>query len=284
MNLFIITTYNTPNLIISLSALRRYLENNRLNRFCLTVHNDSPAYTVSESLVYRYLPEHLLEHLLIVNPNENKNLGHFHARMRAIMSSYEYFVNKKNLVINFFMFIDDDDVILNPDFSSNKIEISHRAVVVKRLLEVLTLIENPNPNIQFNKFIEYEEWKMGNVGVPYNLNLYYKFLQHLSKFTPKICELYGSNKIGEPDDIIYMNLWHVWLRHYVNPNLEELIDKKDCFSYALTYLEDRRGRYEVPEGVVDLRYGKEWDGKTTYQSIVQPIINAYEKYIRDLGD
>lgn len=279
MNLFIITTYNLPNLIISLNGLRRFLENDRLHNYALCVNNDNPAYDLKPDIIRRYIPEELSANVLLVNPNGNENLGCLNARIKAITKAYEW-AQEKCFSFQFFMFIDDDDVVLTPDFKSDKFEISHRAVVVHRLLEVLTLIERPYPDRE-NKFIEYEEWKMGCVGVPYNFELYHKFIEHLKGFLPKLYEIYGTPKVMEPDDIIFMNLWHVWMRHFVDDNLDNVIDKKDTYSYALTFLEDRKGRYNIPQGVVDLRYGNNWDGKTTYQSIVQPLIDAYVKYIHE---
>lgn len=275
MNLLIITTYNLPNLILSLSGVRRFLEQDKTHEYAIAINNDNPAYDLKEDFVKRYLPNGLIKRALLINPSNGENLAHLGARIKAITHSYNWMI-ENNLMFEFFMFIDDDDIILTPDFNSKKLEISHRAVVTHRLLEVLTLIDNPYPDIS-NKFIEYEEWKMGNVGVPYNFIKYHEFIEHLKGFLPTLYKLYGSDRVGEPDDIIFMNLWHVWLRHFVDNDLTKLIDTKDKFSYALTFLEDRKGRYEIPKGVVDLRYG-EWDGKTTYESIVQPIINAYVQY------
>lgn len=277
MNLLIITTYNLPNLIISLSGVRRFLEQNTTHEFAIAINNDNPAYDLTPEFVSRYLPRHLSDHVLLVNPANGENLGHLGARLKSINRAYEWMIDEK-LDFQFYMFIDDDDVILTPDFNSKKLEISHRAVVTHRLLEVLTLIDRPYPDIS-NPFIEYEPWKMGCVGVPYNFKYYYQFIKNLEGFLPKLYEIYGSEKVGEPDDIILMNLWHVWLSTFVDSNLKNLLEEKDTFSYALTYIEDRKGRYETPKGVVDLRYG-EWDGKTTYASIVQPIIDAYVEYVR----
>lgn len=275
MNLLIITTYNLPNLIISLSGVRRFLEQNTTHKFAIAINNDNPAYDLTPEFVSRYLPRHLSDHVLLVNPANGENLAHMRARLKIINKAYEW-MKEEHLDFRFFMFIDDDDVILTPDFNSKKLEISHLAVVTHRLLEVLTLIDNPHPDKE-NKFIEYEGYKMGCVGVPYDFKTYAQFIQYLYGFMPTLYKIYGSEIVQEPDDIFLMNLWHVWLQKFVDRNLENLIDKKEVFSYSLTYIEDRKGRYEVPEGVVDLRYGN-WDGKTTYASLVQPVIDAFVKY------
>jgi hypothetical protein len=88
----------------------------------------------------------------------------------------------------------------------------------------------------------------------------------------------------EPDDVILMNLWNVYLSNTYNIQSldelsEKLFDKKDRFSYSLTFLEDRKGRYEVEKGICDLRYG-DWDGKTTYLSIIEPMIAGFDQYMR----
>ena len=272
MNAFIVTTYNVPNLRISLSSIARYVAQEPYQSFCLLINNDNPNYLLGEKYVRQFVSEELIPHLKIVNTD--KNLGCLGARLKSIKALYSW----KGSEINYFMFVDDDDVVLQPDFNSDKWTISHRAVVVHRLLEVLTLIDKPKPDLA-NEFVEYEEWKMGCVGVPYKLSRYYQYICQLEGYLPELYQIYGSERVLEPDDIILMNLWNVYLNHHQG-SLNGLFDKKDCFSYALTFLEDRKGRYKVDEGTVDLRYGN-WDGKTTYASLITPMIEGFRKYLEE---
>lgn len=272
---FFVTTYNLPNLRISLPAIERYIRQNKRYQYYLLISNDNPKFALTEEFVYDLINPKSIQRLLILNTD--KNLGCLGNRLKCINQA------RQLGDIGYFMFIDDDDVILNPSFESDKFTISHRAVVTHRILEVLTLIGEPSVDLN-NPHIEYEEWKMGCVGVPYWYDEYYKFIQVLTPWLPKLYELYGSERVMEPDDVILMNLWNVYLSNTYNIQSldelsEKLFDKKDRFSYSLTFLEDRKGRYDVEKGICDLRYG-DWDGKTTYMSIIEPMISEFDRYMK----
>ena len=44
--------------------------------------------------------------------------------------------------------------------------------------------------------------------------------------------------------------------------------------------EERKGRYEVEEGICDLRYG-EYDGHSSYMDIYNPIWEQFPKYMQE---
>lgn len=269
-NYFLVTTYYPQYLRISLSSIQRYINFHQTDRFAVVINNDNPERFVSEKFAREVSG---LECPLNIR-NTFTNKGHLGARLDALD-----FLEEVQKDINYFMFVDDDDVVLEPSFEATTPTISHRACVVKRLQEVLGLIVDPN--IPFgNEHIEIEEWKMGCVGVPYKFKIYYQFIQDLKPWLPQLYEIYGSDRVGEPDDVILMNLWNVWLI-YTYGSLDNLFARKPAnYSYALTYLEDRKGRYKVPKGVVDLRYG-EWDGHTTYQSLIDPMIKSFQKFLNE---
>lgn len=272
-NAFIVTTFYLPNLRISLSGIQRYLRSNKRYKMVLTINNDNPNFTLTEEYVKQFIDVSLLDGLLILNTNEN--LGCFGARVKSIKATYNEFPDVK-----YFMFIDDDDVVLNPTFDSDNLSIRHRAVVTHRLLEVLTLIDEPVVDLT-NKNIEYEEWKAGCVGNPYKLKEFIQFLDDVNDWLPQLYEIYGSKRILEPDDCIIHVMWLVWAGNTYG-NYEEVQDYVDRYSYSLTLLEDRRGRYKVEEGICDLRYGLEWDGKTHYaKTYYQPIWDSLDRYMKE---
>lgn len=272
---FFITTYNTPNLRISLPALNRYIhQNSGKHHFKLLISNDNPDVVVNKNFVASMINFNELRGYKSLNTTKNRGcLGN---RLECILHAQEELG-----AIDYFMFIDDDDVILNPSFDSYLPTINHHAVVTHRLLEVLKLIDSPEVDLN-NQYFEYEEWKMGCVGVGYYYPEYLRFIRHLQEFLPTLYRIYGSERVMEPDDVILMNLWRAWLEVTQaapqGKSIYEFYDNKDDFSYSLTFLEDRKGRYEVEEGLCDLRYGQ-WDGKTTYASIINPINEAYYKYL-----
>ena len=271
---FFVTTFYLPNLRISLSSIQRYIKQNQRYCFNLLVSNDNPNFTLTEEFVSKFIDLSLLKKVVVLNTD--KNLGCFHNRIKCIKTAYKEFPNCKN-----FMFVDDDDVVLNPSFDTDNFWANHRAVVTHRLLEVLTLIDEPVVNLQ-NKNFEYEEWKSGCVGNVFNLSLFHQFITDAEDWFPELYKIYGSERIMEPDDVIIWHMWFVWIGNTFG-NYPEKQDYVDRFSYSLTYLEDRLGRYYVEPGICDLRYG-EYDGHSHYFDLYNPIWNEFDRYMkRKLG-
>lgn len=271
---FFVTTFYLPNMRISLSSIQRYIKQNQRYKFNLLVSNDNPFYTVTEEYISKLVDLSLFNKVVILNTD--KNLGCFHNRIKCIKTAYQEFTDTK-----YFMFVDDDDVVLNPTFDSDKFAIIHHGVITHRLLEVLTLIEEPVINLN-NPQIEYEEWKAGCVGNSFDLKEFYRFICDAEDWFPELYKMYGSQRIMEPDDMIIYHMWCVWLGNiygYFPAHFENV----DRFSYALTYLEDRVGRYYVEEGVCDLRYGKDRNNKN-YLDLYIPLWNEFDRYMkRKLG-
>jgi hypothetical protein len=176
------------------------------------------------------------------------------------------------------MFVDDDDVVLNPTFDSNKLGIMHHGVVTHRLLEVLTLIQEPTIDLN-NKNFEYQEWKIGCVGNVFNLKEYYKFLCDAEDWFPTLNELYGSKRIMAPDDYMLHHLWVIWLSN-VYGDARSLHENIDRYSYSLTYLEDRAGRYNVDKNTYDCRYAFDMNG-LVYIDFSEKMCFSFDKHIKE---
>lgn len=267
---FFVTTFYLHNLRISLSSIQRYIKQNRTYQFNLLISNDNPNYVVKEEFISSFIDLDLFKKVVILNTDEN--LGCFHNRMKCIKTGYQEFPDSK-----FFMFVDDDDVVLNPKFDSDKLGIMHHGVVTHRLLEVLTLINEPVVDLN-NEHIEYEEWKIGCVGNSFNLKEYYKFICEAEGWFPELYKIYGTKRIMEPDDVIIHNMWFVWLNNTYG-NYEDFHETADRFSYSLTYLEDRKGRYYVEPGICDLRYG-EYDGHSNYLDLYGKVWESFDNFMK----
>ena len=268
---FFVTTFYLPNLRISLSSIQRYVKQHPIYRFNLLISNDNPNFTVTQEFISTIIDLSIFNKVEILNTN--KNLGCFHNRIKCIKTAYHAFPDCK-----YFMFVDDDDVVLNPSFDSDKLGLVHHAVVTRRLLEVLTFINDPNVDIT-NKYVEYEEWKAGCVGNVYLLSEFYKFVIDAEEWFPELYKIYGSERILEPDDVIIQNMWLVWVGNTYG-NYPDQHENVNYFSYSLTYLEDRVGRYYVEPGICDLRYG-EYDGHSKYEDLYIPIWNGFDKFMKN---
>ena len=267
---FFVTTYYFSNLRISLPSIQRYIKQNLKYSFNLLLSNDNPNLKLTEEYISKFIDLSLFNKVVILNTDEN--LGQFRNRVKCIKRGYEEFQDCK-----YFMFVDDDDVVLNPTFDSNKLGIMHHGVVTHRLLEVLTLIQEPIINLN-NKNFEYEEWKAGCVGNVFNLKEYYRFICDAEGWFPILYEIYGSKRIMEPDDVILHNMWIIWVS-FIHGNVASLHDNVDRYSYSLTFLEDRVGRYYVEDGVCDLRYGENYN--KSYMDIYNPIIEQFTNYMQN---
>lgn len=263
----IITTYYPANLRISLTRLKW------LNfDFHLLIHNDNPSIKLTREDIKNYGYEGG-----VVILNEDRNLGCWDSRMQSVKYVLEYLRDTTH-----FIFCDDDDVLLYPQFSDNLVT-NHNALVTKRLKEQLMLMV-PNPDIEEvlkSGFVEDERPKMGCVGVSYRVELWRELVPILEEFKPTLSRLYGSDRILEPDDVFYMLLIREYLE-WTRPEVDvhTFYTDTDSYSYSLTLLEDRKGRYWVDPNCIDLRYGEVWDGRT-YQQRYDELCYAFRDFVMD---
>lgn len=268
---FFVTTFYLPNLRISLPSIQRYVKSNQRYNFNLLLSNDNPNFTLTKDFVSKLIDLSLFDKVLILNTD--KNLGCFHNRIKCIKTAHENFKNCK-----YFMFVDDDDVVLNPTFDSNAFGLMHRGVITHRLLEVLTIIDEPVIDLSNDKF-EFEEWKAGIVGNVFRLDKYYEFICDAEGWFPELYNIYGSERIMEPDDMILHHMWMTWLTN-THGGYADKHEHPDRYSYSLTFLENRLGRYYVEPGICDMRYG-EYDGHSSYIELYDKVNNSFDSYLKN---
>lgn len=267
MKAIIITMYYPANLRISLSRLK-WLDFD----FYLVVHNDNPDIKLTIEDLINYGFDTSIAQVFIIN--ETKNLGCFDSRLESI----KYIINKLPEVTHF-IFCDDDDTLLYPKFDNNAWVSNQRALVVKRLREQLELLV-PKPEIKIGQFVENEEWKQGCVGIGYKVDLWKELIPVIERFKPMLYNWYGSNRVLETDDVYYVimiNCYLIWMYG----NIDRFYKDIDTYSYSLTLLDDRFGRYRVDEGVRDLRYGV-WDGKTTYEQMAGEFRSLFQNFLNSI--
>lgn len=128
-----LTTYYIENLMISLSGLARLAK-----RAVLVIYNDNPETPLSKRDVRRMGYE---GEVYIINSEHN--MGLLRARMEIID-----FVKKHKISSDWFVFANDDDVLLNvdvPNIGQNHFAIiQNMAVVRSRLIDVLRIMHNPD--------------------------------------------------------------------------------------------------------------------------------------------
>jgi hypothetical protein len=233
--------------------------------------------------------------------NNQKNLGCFHARWNCL----EYMREYPEIATEYFMFLDSDDQVIDINFGTGKEIVNHNGVVVKRLTEVLDILRAPTALQKLlaekNEFIEPECPKTGCVGVLYRPEMWYAMMDLVRDFLPQLYELYGSKRILEPDDVIYMNLIRMFMEHRLVQSgaaadyaaAREILfndahplnpyERTDNYSYALTMIEARAGRYAVESGVTDFRYGISLHRYKTYEDFYNTLSERFYKYLENLG-
>jgi glycosyltransferase involved in cell wall biosynthesis len=268
-----ILTYYPENLRISLGRLRNYND----YPFKLVIHNDNPDRHLSWEHVNQIL---MRPDVPVLIHNNTKNLGCLNSRLNVIRLLREH----PEMQSQWFIFIDDDDVLLTPRLQTEYAPVlNHNALVVRRLREVLSLIDDPNYYSGRSPFIEEEHPKDGCVGIPYDMQTYFEFYDVLKPFLPTLYKIYGTERVMEPDDVILMYLFRMFLEKKLNTDINGIAEyvaqfAREEYSYALTYLEERRGRYFIENGVADLRYGDNPTG-ISYISLYNDISSAFYKYL-----
>ncbi len=269
-----IMTYYHENLMISLSRLRNYFD----YPFKLFIHNDEPSYKLTTEHVQNILRRPDVPLLI---HNNDKNVGCFNSRMNVI----KILRDTPEFQSQWFIFVDDDDVLLKPKLTKEYAPvINHNSLVVSRLREVLSLIDNPNYTPGRMQFVKEERPKAGCVGIPYDMKTYFDFYETIKGFFPTLYKICGTEKIMEPDDCILMYLFRIYMEKKMNldfSGVAKYLEKfrVEDFSYALTYLENRQGRYKIEDGVYDLRYGNPPVGAVSYEKLYYEISGAFYKYM-----
>jgi hypothetical protein len=269
-----VLTYYPENLLISLSRLRGYHD----YPFKLIIHNDNPDRPISMNYVMGILNR---VDVPIFIHNNSQNVGCFNSRMNVIRLMKE----NPDMRSRWFIFIDDDDVLLRPRLRESYAPVlNQNALVVRRLRDVLSLIKDPDYYPGRSEFMEEERPKAGCVGIPYDTRTYFEFYDRIQNFIPTLYKIYGTKKIMEPDDCILMYMFRIFLEDKLGMTLWEIVEYfkqfyEDSWSYALTYLEDRVGRYEIADNVSDLRYGGN-PGGVSYESLYDSISKAFYDYLR----
>jgi len=268
-----VLTFYPENLLISLSRLRNY----RDYPFKLIIHNDNPA----EKVFFDYVDGILNRpDVFVLIHNNEENMAHFNSRLNVIRLMKE----NPALQSKWFIFIDDDDVLLTPRLIDGYAPVlNHNALVVRRLREVLSLIRDPNYYSGRSKFMEEDKPKVGCTGIPYDMQTYFEFYDRVQGFLPTLYQIYGTERVMEPDDVILQYMFRIFLENKLGLEFAQMRGymaqfAQDSYSYAITHLEDRRGRYPVAPGVADLRYGDNPTG-ISYESLYYAITEPFYNYL-----
>lgn len=283
----LITSYHYSHLYISLNSVKN-MSNNYNCR--VIIYNDNPDVTISDYNINTICGKQIRDLVII---NSDQNVGCFYARYNMIK-----YIEENQLAADYLIWLDSDDQLLDIDLSSNKDVINHNGVVVKGFTELFDILLSKE--ISFTSKIGDEKPKSGCVGPAYKQQLWIDMLKVYEDWLPTLHQMYGSKRIFEPDDMIYMFMIKWYLAYMIQQiefpslSLSEIIsnilinrDHPNCpyydsdkYSYALTLLDDRKDRYDTDPNCSDLRYGTVYGSKyTNYQQFYNDLDMSLKNYL-----
>ena len=197
-----LTTYYNENLIISLSGLKRLKQ-------CATliIHNDNPDTKVTKRQIRRMGYRGKLH---IINCAYNN--GPLGSRLAIIE-----FVKKHKIKADWFMFADDDDIVLNLDVP--KIENNHfaiiqnMAVIRTRLIDVLRIIKDANNFTIDNENIYLVRPHMGMAGTLVRKDDILRLGTILGQARQEISDVDEGLNFRPPVDMLMWSALNIIARH-----------------------------------------------------------------------
>ena len=221
-----LTTFNHEFLNISISGLAHIGKN-----IILVVYNDNPCRKLTHKMVRRL---GFRGQLHIINTDENVGV------IRARVAILEY-IKKNKLVGNWFMFANDDDVVLNavlPGIDDNIFAVMGNAVVIRnRILDVLRIMSNPNDYTIDSVDTQLRAPHIAISGTLVRTKHILEFGDFLSTIMPQIINTVSDTPFIIPADIMMWNMFVEYMRIY-HPKLSPIYMNQT--NYLMTKLNNTR--------------------------------------------
>lgn len=227
-----LTTYYNENLMISVSGLARLGK-----QAILIIHNDNPDTKVTRRQIRNigYAGK-----LYIINSEHNTGLRN--SRLAIID-----FVKQRKLSTKWFIFLDDDDTLLNldvPDVTKNHFAIiQNMAVIRTRLIDVLRAIKSPNNIVPDNENIFIVRPHVGLAGTMIRTEYLLQLGDILHEIHTQISDIDESLKFRPPVDISMWSALNI-IAHHVNP--EAMPIYMDTMNYIATDIDTAAIKYGMP--------------------------------------
>lgn len=227
-----LTTYYNENLIISLSGLSRIGK-----KAILIIHNDNPDTKITRQQI-RAMGYRGDLHII----NSEYNIGLLGARMAIID-----YVKRHNLNTQWFMFVDDDDILLNldvPHVNDNHFAIIQNMSVIRtRLVDVLRAINNPDSLLVDNENIYLVRPHLGMSGTLVRNDMILRLCEVLQSAHSIISDITEGLIFRAPIDIMMWSALNIIARHD-NPSATPIY--MDTVNYIATDIDTASDKYGMP--------------------------------------
>lgn len=197
-----LTTYYSENLMISLSGLARLGK-----KTILIIHNDNPDALISKRDV-----RHMGFDGEVYIINSAHNVGLLRSRLAIID-----FVKEHKISAEWFMFVNDDDILLNLDLP--KVENKHfaiiqnMAVVRSRLIDVLRIMKNPDKLKIDDENIYLVRPHIGIIGTLIRMEYVFKLGEVLKSAMVAISDIDESLSFRPPVDMMMWSALNIVARN-----------------------------------------------------------------------
>lgn len=250
-----LTTYYNENLMISVSGLAS------LGKLAtLIIHNDNPDTTITRRQIRRmgYTGK-----LYIINSEHNVGL-------RASRLNIIDFVRQHNIRADWFIFADDDDVLLNldvPDVGDNHFAvIQNMAVIRTRLIDVLRVIKDKNNFSIDNENVYLVRPHVGLAGTLVRTTEMLMMGDVLHNTHSQISDIDESITFRPPVDIMMWSALNIVARHN-NPNTTPIY--MDTVNYVATDID-----------TATTKYGMQIQPTKNAQKQIMAVIAKYDAAVR----
>lgn len=196
-----LTTFSHEFLRISVAGLARLSKNS-----ILIIYNDNPCRPLKHRTIRKL---GFRGQLHIINTDEN--VGHIRARI-AILD----YVNKNKIDAPWFVFANDDDIVLNidvPQIENNIFAIMGNAVVIRqRVLDVLRVMDNPDDYTIDGVDTQLYAPHIALAGTFIRTKYAMEFGEFLSSVTDSIADITRDVPFVIPVDAIMWNMFVEYMR------------------------------------------------------------------------
>lgn len=224
-----LTTYYNENLMISMSGMAQLGKH-----VTIIIHNDNPETKITRRKIRNmgYKGK-----LYIINSEHNVGLRN--ARLNIID-----FIQQHNIHADWFVFSDDDDILLNVDVPSvgknHFALIQNMAVIRTRLIDVLRVIKDKNNFFIDNENIYLVRPHVGLAGTMVRTEYVLKMAYVLHKIHPQISDIDESINFRPPVDMMMWSTLNIVARHN-NPDATPIY--MDTINYIATDIDTTPTKY-----------------------------------------
>ena len=226
-----LTTFNHEFLKLSISGLVGAHKN-----VLLVIYNDNPCKKLSKKYVRRL---GYRGNLIIINTDENSGT------LRARIALIEH-IKKNKLISNWFMFANDDDVVLNttvPSVSDNTFAIMGNSVVVASgLINVMRIMDNSQDFTIDGVDNMLIAPHIGMSGTLVRMDTMIQYADFMTEIIDKIHEITDNTPFAPPIDLIMWNILVEYMRK-THPNMSPIYMNQN--NYLMTKLNGTRRATDV---------------------------------------